>query len=71
MSAAFDTIDHKLFHILEKYVGIGGSAQRLIRSYFVIVHSMMVSCRIFPDIKRERVRVRRGGEERGCGRKSM
>ena len=35
MSAAFDTIDHdNLFYILEKYVGIGGSALRLIRSYF-------------------------------------
>ena len=34
-SAAFDTIDHdNLFYILEKYVGIGGSAPRLIRSYF-------------------------------------
>ena len=29
------TIDHdNLFYILEKYVGIGGSALRLIRSYF-------------------------------------
>ena len=35
VSAAFDTIDHdNLFYILEKYVGIGGSALRLIRSYF-------------------------------------
>ena len=35
LSAAFDTIDHdNLFYILEKYVGIGGSAIRLIRSYF-------------------------------------
>ena len=34
-SAALDTIDHdNLFYILEKYVGIGGSALRLIRSYF-------------------------------------
>ena len=33
LSAAFDTIDHDtLFYILEKYVGIGGSALRLIRS---------------------------------------
>ena len=33
LSAAFDTIDHdNLFYILEKYVGIGGSALRLIRS---------------------------------------
>ena len=32
---AFDTIDHdNLFYILEKYVGIGGSALRLIQSYF-------------------------------------
>ena len=35
LSAAFDTIDHdNLFYILEKYVGIGDSALRLIRSYF-------------------------------------
>ena len=35
LSAVFDTIDHdNLFYILEKYVGIGGSALRLIRSYF-------------------------------------
>ena len=35
LSAAFDTIDHdNLFYILENYVGIGGSALRLIRSYF-------------------------------------
>ena len=35
LSAAFDTIDHaNLFYILEKYVGTGGSALRLIRSYF-------------------------------------
>ena len=35
LSAAFDTIDHdNVFYILEKYVGIGGSAVRLIRSYF-------------------------------------
>ena len=35
LSAAFDTIDHdNLFYIIEKYVGIGGSALRLIRSYF-------------------------------------
>ena len=35
LSAAFDTIDHdNLFYILEKYVGIGGSALWLIRSYF-------------------------------------
>ena len=35
LSATFDTIDHdNLFYILEKYVGIGGSALRLIRSYF-------------------------------------
>ena len=32
LSAAFDTI--YLFYILEKYVGIGGSALRIIRSYF-------------------------------------
>ena len=35
LSATFDTIDHnKLFYILEKNVGIGGSALRQIRSYF-------------------------------------
>ena len=35
LSAVFDTIDHdNLFYILEKYVGISGSALRLIRSYF-------------------------------------
>ena len=35
LSAAFDTIDHdNLFYILEKYVGIGRSALRLILSYF-------------------------------------
>ena len=35
LSAAFDMIDHdNLFYILEKYIGIGGSALRLIRSYF-------------------------------------
>ena len=35
LSAAFDTIDlDNLFYILEKYVGIGGSALRLIQSYF-------------------------------------
>ena len=35
LSAAFDTIDHdNVFYILEKYVGIGGSALRLIWSYF-------------------------------------
>ena len=35
LSAAFDTIDHdNLFYILEKCVGIGGSALLLIRSYF-------------------------------------
>ena len=35
VSAAFAAIDHdNVFYILEKYVGIGGSALRLIRSYF-------------------------------------
>ena len=35
MSAALDTIDHdNIFYILQKYVGFGGSALRLIRSYF-------------------------------------
>ena len=35
MSAAFDMIDHdNVFYILEKYVGIGGSAQGQIPSYF-------------------------------------
>ena len=50
LSVAFDTIDHdNLFYILEKYVGIGGSALRLIRSYLMIVHKefkLMVFCRI-------------------------
>ena len=48
LSAAFDTIDHdNLFYILEKYVGIGGSALRLIRTYFndrtkrVQIHGIM------------------------------
>ena len=36
LSVAFDTIDHdNLFYILEKYIGIGGSVLRLIRSYFI------------------------------------
>ena len=35
LSAAFDTIDHdNLFMILERFVGISGSALRLIKSYF-------------------------------------
>ena len=35
LSAAFDTIDHNtLFVILEKYVGITGSALQLLKSYF-------------------------------------
>ena len=35
LSAAFDIIDHdSLFYILEKYVGICGSALKLIKSYF-------------------------------------
>ena len=35
VSDAFDTIDHdNLLYILERYVGISGSALRLIRSYF-------------------------------------
>ena len=35
LSAAFDTIDNDhLFYILEKYIGIDGSALRLILSYF-------------------------------------
>ena len=35
LSAAFDTIDYdNFFYILKKYAGIGGSALRLIRSYF-------------------------------------
>ena len=33
LSAAFDTIDHNLFCILEKYVGIRGNALKLIKSY--------------------------------------
>ena len=50
LSAAFDAIDHdNLFYILEKYVGIGGSALRLILSYSVIVYKefkLMVLCLI-------------------------
>ena len=48
LSAAFDTIDHNnLFYILEKYVGIGGSALRLIRSYFCDrTQELMVLCLI-------------------------
>ena len=35
LSAAFDTIDHDtLFVILEKYIGITGSALQLLKSYF-------------------------------------
>ena len=35
LSAAFDTIDHdNLFMILERFVGISGSALQLIKSYF-------------------------------------
>ena len=35
LSAAFDTNDHgNLFYILEKYIGIGGSALRFIQSHF-------------------------------------
>ena len=37
LSTTFDTIDHdNLFYILKKYVGISGSALRLIRSYFSV-----------------------------------
>ena len=40
LSAAFDTIDHDtLFVILEKYVGITGSALQLLKSYFQTDHS--------------------------------
>ena len=39
LSSAFDTIDHdNVFHILEKYFGIGGSALRKFGNMFVIVH---------------------------------
>ena len=39
LSAAFDTIDHdNLFYILEKYVGIGGSALQQFGHILVIVH---------------------------------
>ena len=35
LSASFDTFDHdNLFRILEKYVGICGTALKLIKSYF-------------------------------------
>ena len=40
LSAAFDTIDHdSVFYILKKYVGIGDSALRLIRSYLRLIRS--------------------------------
>ena len=43
LSAAFDTIDHdNLFYILEKYVGIGGSALVIVRKEF----KLMVFCLI-------------------------
>ena len=46
-SAAFNTIDHdNLFYILKKF---GGTALRLIQSYFVIIHKeskLMVVCLI-------------------------
>ena len=34
LSAAFDTIDHDKFFLLEKYVGICGNTLKLIESYF-------------------------------------
>ena len=41
LSAAFDTIDHdNVFYILEKYVGIGGSALRLIL-FWIFVNSKL------------------------------
>ena len=40
LPAAFDTIDHDLFCILEKYVGIFGNTLKLIKSYFKIVLNM-------------------------------
>ena len=44
LSAAFDTIDHdNLFYILEKYVGIGGSALRLIQ-LMVLCLILLVCC---------------------------
>ena len=47
LSAAFDTIDHDdVFYILEKYVGIGGSALRVIRPYFCDHTQLMVLCPI-------------------------
>ena len=40
LSAALDTIDHDTFFvILEKYVGITGSALQLSKSYFQTDHS--------------------------------
>ena len=51
LSASFDTIDHdNLFYILEKYVVIGGSALRPIRSYLcdrTQEFKLMVLCMIF------------------------
>ena len=50
LSSAFDTFNYDiLFYILEIYFGIGGSALRLILSYFVFIHQefkLMVLCLI-------------------------
>ena len=44
LSAAFDTIDHdNLFMILEKFVGISGSALQLIKSHFLVAHKELWS----------------------------
>ena len=54
LSTAFDTIDHDtLFVILEKYVGITGSALQLLKSYFQTDYSeclLMMSCRELPTL---------------------
>ena len=52
LSAAFDTIDHDtLFVILEKYVGITGSALQLLKSYFSDRSQLlMMSCRELPTL---------------------
>ena len=61
LSAAFDTIDHDtLFVILEKYVGITGSALQLLKYIFQTDHSeclLMMSCRELPTLCVEYPRV--------------
>ena len=41
LSAGFDTIDHdNLLCIIEKHIGICRNALKLIKSYFIIVHTV-------------------------------